>query len=57
MAKRPLQFLRDRTVFLVQVSEHGSQMRDKGNPGALLIDVQAQLTIKKQKPLCQLFTK
>jgi hypothetical protein len=37
----PAVILRDRTVFLVEVSKHGSRMRDRDNP--LLIAVHAQL--------------
>ena len=36
-------FLRDRTVFLVGLHKNGSQKRDKGMPGPLLIEVQVQL--------------
>jgi hypothetical protein len=36
-------FLRDRILFIVGVSKHRSQIRDRGNPGPLLIEIQVQL--------------
>ena len=41
-------FLRDRTVFLVRLNKNGSQKRDKGMPGPLTIEVQAQLKVTRE---------